>query len=260
MSASPSALGSESVKSAYRTVDILEALAISGGPRTLSELQRELDVPKSSLHGLLQTLVSRGWVDVDSRGTSYSVGLCALRVGASYLDRDPIVQACGSLLAQLRSELDETVHLARLDRGDVVYLASQESSHHLRHVSRIGRRLPAHATALGKILLAMREPDEVRALLPDELVALTPDTVTTFPALFEELEEARQRGWSFERGQNTAGLGCFAVAVPGRHPSTDSLSCSIPLARLNDEVSTRVVAGLTQCADELGHLVRTNRW
>jgi DNA-binding IclR family transcriptional regulator len=253
-------LRSDSVKSASRTIAVLEALAESGNRHTLSELHEKLDVPKSSLHGLLRTLVASGWVQTDSRGTTYSIGLRAIGVATAYLDQDPLVQASGALLAHLRTELDETIHLARLDGSDVVYLASQESQHHLRYVSRIGRRLPAHATALGKILLAMRTDEEVEALLPEVLVPLTPATVIDRAQLRDELAEAREHGWSFERGQNTPGLGCFAVVIPGRHPATDAISCAIPVARLSDERSSTVIAALTRCADEIGQLVRSNSW
>ena len=241
----------ESVKSARRTVALLEFLADADRRLTHAELRRGLGVPKSSLHELLRTLVASGWVEVDERGTGYGVGLRALRVGAAYLDRDPVVRAAAPLLAQLRRELDETVHLARLDGAEVVYLTSQESQHQLRVMSRIGRRLPAHATALGKALLATRTDDEVDALLPAVLPALTPYTVTDRAALHAELAEARHRGWASERGQNTPGLGCFGVAVPGRTPARYAVSCSLPLARLTAGHQRQIVAALLECAGEL---------
>jgi len=250
------AAGPAGVKSADRTVQILELLAEHPQPMPLSELQRELRVPKSSLHNLLQTLVSRGWLETSSSGTHYSIGLRALRVGAAYLERDPLVAAAGPVLGELRSMLDETVHLARLDGCDIVYLASRESAHHLRSSSRIGRRLPAHSTALGKVLLASRAPAQVDALLPARLVALTPDTITDRTELQAELAEIRVRGYSFEQGQNTPGLACIAIAVAGKHPATDAISCSVPQVRLTDAHRDQIIAALTQAADELGHRVR----
>lgn len=239
----------EAVKSASRTVELLELLADTPDRLTLAELQRRLGVPKSSLHGLLQTLVARGWVD--ERGGGYGIGLRALRIGAAYLDRDPMVRAAGPLLAGLQRQLDETIHLARLDGSDVVYLASRESQHHLRIVSRIGRRLPAHTTALGKALLAARSPAEVDTLLPETLVPLTADTITDRQALQAELAEIRLRGWACEIGQNTPGLCCFATAIPSAHPAVYAVSCSIPLARLTATRRPAIVAALTECADEL---------
>lgn len=244
------------VKSADRTIDILELLASRSGKLTLAEIQRELGVPKSSLHGLLQTLVARGWLETDQRATSFRIGIRALRVGAAYLDRDPIIEAAGPLLTTLRNELNETIHLARLDGSDVVYLVSRESVHHLRNSSRIGRRLPAHATALGKVLLAARTNDEVEALLPERLQSLTQNTTTDRQELFAELDEVRAQGWSFEEGQNTPGLGCFAVSIPGRREPVDSISCSVPLIRLGDEHTKEIISSLTHAADYLGHLGR----
>jgi DNA-binding IclR family transcriptional regulator len=254
MSQQPPASG-RTVKSADRTIEILELLAAHQDRLTLSELQRGLGVPKSSLHGLLRTLCTRGWLDTDPRGTSYGIGLRALRTGVAYLERDPTVQAVGPILTRVRDEIDETVHLARLDGGDIVYLASRESMHHLRSSSRIGRRLPAYATALGKALLAERPPADVDAMLPDPLIPLTPETVVDPEQLRADLAEIRLRGWSMERGQSVMGLGCIAVAVRTRSPAVDALSCSIPLVRFSDEHTRDVVAALARAADDLAGLV-----
>ncbi|SCF45764.1 transcriptional regulator, IclR family [Micromonospora mirobrigensis] len=245
----------ESVKSADRTVDVLETLAANDGRLTFSELQRRLDVPKSSLHAILRTLVARGWVDTDERASAYGIGLRALRAGASFLDRDPVVQAAGTVLTRLRHHLDETVHLARLDGCDVVYLASRESQHHLRVASRIGRRLPAHATALGKALLAARTWEEVDRVLPHRLIALTDHTVTDRQTLREELSDTRVRGWAYEAEQNTPGLACVAVALPSSS-SLDAVSCSIPLARATDAHLAEAVKAITAAASEISAMAR----
>ncbi len=229
-----SAASSGAVKSADRTIELLELLAGYSEPLTLSEIHRELAYPKSSLFVLLRTLVARGWVETDRRGTGYSIGVRALLVGTSYLDRDPVIRAATRVLEELRTEVNETVHLARLDGADVVYLASRESAHHLRLTSRVGRRVPAYATALGKALLSGRTDAEVDALLPAKLEPLTPQTVTDRDALFAELALVRERGYATERGQNTPGLGCFAVALEYRLPPIDAISCSVPYARLDD--------------------------
>ncbi|TKA01185.1 IclR family transcriptional regulator [Actinacidiphila oryziradicis] len=242
------------VKSADRTIDVLELLASAPRRLTLSEIHRELGVPKSSLHNLLQTLVARSWLETDERNSTYAIGMRALRAGASYLERDPVIEAAWPLLTHLRDELNETVHLARLDGSDIVYLASRESAHHLRSSSRIGRRLPAHTTGLGKALLAVRTDEEVAALLPQELRPLTPDTVTDLETLIGELNQARRDGYIFERAQNTPGLGCFAVVISRRQPAIDALSCSVPLVRLTDEHRMQIVSALVHAAEELRHV------
>lgn len=245
------------VKSADRTIELLELLAGYDEPLTLSEIHRELNYPKSSLFVLLRTLVARGWVETDRRGTGYSIGVRALLVGTSYLDRDPVIRAATRVLELLRTEVNETVHLARLDGADVVYLASRESAHHLRLTSRVGRRVPAHATALGKALLAGLTDAEADALLPARLEAITPRTIVDRGRLFAELAEIRELGYAAERGQNTPGLGCFAVALDYRVPPTDAISCSVPYSRLDDaEHAAQVLAAVRRHADELSTLLR----
>lgn len=247
------------VKSADRTVELLELLSRTSEPLTLSEIQRELSYPKSSLFVLLRTLVARGWVETDRRGTGYSIGVRALLVGTSYLDRDPVIRAATRVLEELRSEVNETVHLARLDGPDVVYLASRESAHQLRLTSRVGRRLPAHATSLGKALLAERREEEVDAILPAALEALTPKTLTERKALLADLAETRERGYAIERGENTAGLGCFAVALDYKHPAQEAISCSVPFARLDDpEHAALVLDSVVRHARDLSAILRTS--
>jgi DNA-binding IclR family transcriptional regulator len=251
---------SPGVKSADRTVELLELLSRTSEPLTLSEIQRELSYPKSSLFVLLRTLVARGWVETDRRGTGYSIGVRALLVGTSYLDRDPVIRAATRVLEELRAEVNETVHLARLDGPDVVYLASRESAHQLRLTSRVGRRLPAHATSLGKALLAQRSDEDVDAILPPDLVAITPQTLTDRAALFADLAVTRERGYALERGENTPGLGCFAVTLDYKYPgpAMEAISCSVPSVRLDDpEHAAQVAEAIVRHAQELGAILRT---
>jgi DNA-binding IclR family transcriptional regulator len=248
------------VKSAVRTVELLDYLARNNGPHTLTGLQQRLGYPKSSLHVLLRTLVGLGWLETDPTGTLYRIGMRALLVGTSYIDTDEVVRLSGDVLDWVAEETSETVHLARLDGFDVVYLATRESSHYLRPFSRVGRRLPAYATSLGKALLATRTDDEVRALLPGTLEALTPRTLAGQAELLADLARTRDRGYAIDREENTAGLMCFGVALPYRQPPRDAISCSVPVARMNPEREHQIPAILleasaraTERARILGH-------
>jgi DNA-binding IclR family transcriptional regulator len=120
------------------------------------DITAALDVPRNSLHELLRTLVAQGWVRSDASGTLYRIGIRALLVGTSYLDTDPYLPMITPFIDDLRHDLDETFRVGRLDGTDVVYLATRESKQYLRTSSRVGRRLPAYTTALGKALLADR--------------------------------------------------------------------------------------------------------
>jgi len=238
------------VKSANRTLEVLETLAASTRPRGLSDLAEQLGIPKSSLHGLLRTMVARGWVEAGPDGTHFRLGLRALRVGAAYADSDDVVVLMSGLMDGLAGEFGETVHLGRLDGTDVVYLAKRDSVHPLRLFSAVGRRLPAHATALGKAILAQYPPAEVDRILDDPLRRLTPATITRRADLHEDLAAVRERGYAVDREENSEGIVCLAVALP--LPTPDAISVSLPTTRLTSGVEQRIAAALLELADKVG--------
>jgi DNA-binding IclR family transcriptional regulator len=235
-----------SVKSATRTLGVLEALAATGTRRSLAELAKELDIPKSSLHALIGTLQDMGWVETDSSGRQFRLGVRALLVGTAYVDHDDIVAATGDALDWLSETVDETVHLGRLDGPDIVYLAKRESTHPLRLFSAIGRRLPAHATALGKVLLAERTEAELDRILPEPLTRLSDNTITDRDALRKELDRTRRRGWARDNQENARGIRCLAVAVGEDKPPLNAISCSVPVVRLDPRREKDIVDKLMQ--------------
>ncbi|MBC9716214.1 IclR family transcriptional regulator [Streptomyces sp. TRM66268-LWL] len=236
----PPAGGVREVKSAARTVELLEVLAARGDrPARLRELAEELGVPRSSMYALLQTLIDRGWVRTDTTGSLYGIGIHALLTGTSYLDSDPRVRIVRPYLDEASEALGETIHLARLDGTDVVYLATRESHEYLRTFSRVGRRLPAHVGALGKALLA-QAPDE--RLPQGELEQLTPNSHTTAASLAADLAEVRARGYAIDREEGVLGIAGFGFALRYDDPAVDAISCSVPVARLTEEHEQRIVA------------------
>ncbi|MET0695473.1 MAG: IclR family transcriptional regulator C-terminal domain-containing protein, partial [Propionibacteriaceae bacterium] len=130
----------------------------------------------------------------------------------------------------------ETIHYGRLQGGDIVYLATRESSQYLRPYSRVGRRLPAYSTAMGKALLAERlsgpDPQDWSDRVPPTMPALTPHTIVDRDQLRQELTETLARGYAIDREENVLGVTCFAFALRLGGVPSDAISCSIPVERL----------------------------
>jgi DNA-binding IclR family transcriptional regulator len=245
------------VKSAVRTVELLEYLAARhDDPARLREISEALDMPRSSAHALLRTLVSQGWVRSDASGTLYGIGIRALLVGTSYLDSDPYLPLITPFLDDLRQDLDETFHLGRLDGTDIVYLATRESKQYNRIQSRVGRRLPAYTTALGKSLLAERFGAERDMHVPAVLSPLTSKTIVDRKVLDESLDEVRVRGYAIDDQENTPGLRCFAVSLRYCTPAQDAISASIPVERLNPPREREIVDALRTMGDKVSRVVR----
>ncbi|WP_086848487.1 IclR family transcriptional regulator [Amycolatopsis kentuckyensis] len=235
------ATGVRGVKSAARTVALLELLAARGDrPARLDELAAELGVPRSSMYQLLQTLVACRWVRTDVTGSLYGIGIRALLTGTSYLDTDRRVRVIRPYLDEASDALGETIHLARFDSPNVVYLATRESHEYVRTISRVGRRIPAHAGALGKALLAERSDAEL-AQLAEPLTALTENTHTDRASLLADLAQIRERGYSIEHEETVPGIAGFGFALRYDTPAIDAISCSVPLSRLTAEHEARIV-------------------
>jgi DNA-binding IclR family transcriptional regulator len=246
------------VKSAERTVRILETLAASPTRLTLSELQERMGYPRSSLHALVRTLRELKWVEADDSGSSFGVGPHALLSGTAYLDRDPALPHAIEALEDLRAEIGYTVHYARRDEAHVLYLASRESRSSVRVISRVGRRLPAHITALGQALLAELTTEEVDKVLPSTLDAYTPNSITDRATLHAELSEVRDRGWAAEREQGTPEVACVAAAVHYRIPASDAISCSMPAPAATAKEIARVAKAIVQHTTALATTLRRN--
>ena len=238
------------VKSTVRTLLVLETLA-DGIGRSLTELSTTLGLPKSSLHAILQTMLARDWLAFDVTRTLYTLGVRALVTGHAYLAGDDIVQVADRALDALGNALDETIHLGRLTGSDIVYLAKRESSHPLRLVSAVGRRLPAHTTALGKVLLAELADETAFAQLTWPLVSMTPKTITTRAALKDALEAIREQGYAIDDDESTRGVRCFAVPIRTSTPALYAISCSIPEARMNSALEQIVLRELRTARDSI---------
>lgn len=243
----------EAVKSAQRALELLELLTRRETPTTFTALAEELNYPRSSLHGLLRTLVGRGWADYDEASRGYVLGIRTLEAGNAYTRSLGLVERALPLMRRIRDEIDETVQLAVLDGMENVYIAKVEGGQTLTLASEVGRRLPAHATGIGKALLAGLPDDELeRRLAGSRLRRVTPHTITTRAELRAHLAQVRQRGFALDNEEYTLGLRCVAVpAYDHTRRAVAAMSVAVPTIRFDQETCERVHALLRRAAAEL---------
>jgi DNA-binding IclR family transcriptional regulator len=244
------------VKSARRAIDLLETFAANDVWLSLSDLHARTGFPRSSLHGLLRTLLDAGWLESDTNTARYRLGVRALICGTAYLDRDPVVPYATEALELVREKTGFTAHYARRNGAEVVYLETREAMRSTHLVSRVGRTLPAHATALGKVLLAELTQDEIEAVLTAPLAALTPNTITSVEAMHAECALTRERGYGAEVEEGSLGVRCVAAVIPYRIPGTDAMSCSMLVGQVTDDDAKRVGELLAATTIELGQRLR----
>ena len=249
----------DGVKSAQRALTVLELLVSSETPLTFGEIGARLDYPRSSLFGLLNTLLDRHWIELDEQTRKYRLGVRTFEAGNAYLRSIDLVEIARPRMERIRDELDEIVQFSVLDGRHNVYLCKVEGGQNLRLASEVGRRLQAHATALGKMLLAGLTEEQFDALdWPETLQQFTPNTITSLTMLKAELEEARGRGYTVDAEEHTIGVRCFAMPILNHSGQTiAALSVSFPTVRFTGERGRQALALLQEAVSaisrDLGH-------
>ena len=234
--------GSGTIKSAERTLDLLEFFADHvGSPQSLSDITRALGIPKSSAFGLIKTLENRGYV-YEYRG-QYSLGQQVFVLGMAYLHHNDLAERAQPVIQDLNMRSGETVHFAVLDGAEVLYLSIKESPHPFRVVSQVGMRIPAHVTAVGKALLAERATEDLLSLYEGiGFVALTPASITSRGVLFDELERVRAQGYAFDDEESNLGVQCVAAPVrDATGAAVAAISITAPTVRMERERFVKLV-------------------
>jgi DNA-binding IclR family transcriptional regulator len=201
----------------------------------LSDLTRELTVPKSTIHRICAVLVERGWAVRGDEG-GYSLGIRALRLGSRSNDL-PMVTAFRTVAAEFLTRHDEMLALAVLDGEESLFIAIEETSQPVRLVTHIGSKTPAFASASGRVILATLPPAQIDALFAGRpLVTPTGRRLNGVPELQIFLAEVRQRGYA-ENMEETA-IGLYAASVPVTNAAgmtLAALTTCIPTSRMTEE-------------------------
>jgi IclR family transcriptional regulator, acetate operon repressor len=233
-----------------RALDVLEALAGAGRPLGVGELGERTRLPQGTVHRILQSLQGRGYVRRDA-ARKYSVGTAAVRL-ADAAQRS-LARTAHPYLAELVAISGETANLAVLEGLDVVYVAQVSSPHTLRMFAEVGRHVPPHSTAVGKVLLAAMPRDEARSILQRTgLAARTDTTITDLADLEAELDLVAAQAWAADEEEHEAGIRCVAVPIGGPGPTLAAMSVSGPAERFAGGRTAGLVEAMQRVAYAFG--------
>jgi sugar lactone lactonase YvrE/DNA-binding IclR family transcriptional regulator len=196
-----------------KAMGLLNIVSSAPAPMTFTELLRTALLPKATLHRILATLMREGLLRHDPYTKTYRLGFRLLELAHEVWSDFDLRLAAQDEMVRLRDSIAETVFLAVLDGDSVVLLASEEASREMRIASKVGERMPVHATAAGKVIAAYLDPSRQLGLLKAlPLDAFTPHTLTTVEALRSEFDLTRARGYAIENNEHTDGV--VSVAAP----------------------------------------------
>lgn len=229
-------------------VKLLDALVARGGTATLDELTKAVGEPRSSIHRVLTTLAMADVVTRGDRRGGYRLGPRLVDWGSAFVRTVDLFEEFSQVARPLAHELNETVQLGVLDLPDVVFVANVDSSRAVRLATEVGRRLPAHATAAGKALLAA-DPSLLDRV--DALARLTPRTITSKKELATVFEEIREKGYAVSVQEATENLCCLAAPVHRAEHAVAALSICIAAAGFEPEYLAELVRRLRKAASKL---------
>jgi DNA-binding IclR family transcriptional regulator len=225
------------VKSVEKACLLLEVVSDYPDGISITELADRVGMYKSTAHRLLNTLMRRGYIEQDRRTGRYKLGYTLLDLGMKLLSSIDLRREALPYLRELAVESNEVVHLALLDQGEMVYIEKVESSNTVRMHSRIGKRVPAHATGLGKVILAYLPRSETLAVIDRYgLPQLTERTITDRQAFLRCLDEVRKAGYAVDVEENEPGICCVAAPI-WDHTGRVVAACSVsgPSLRMTPE-------------------------
>jgi IclR family KDG regulon transcriptional repressor len=202
------------IQAIERAVAILNAFSTDRPELGVTELADRLGLHKSTVHRFLVNLETGGLVERNPRTARYRLGLRLFELGGLVLQQLNLWDEALPFLEGLVRDTGETGHLAVLDGGEAIYIEKVEARRALRIPSAVGRGYPAHATNLGKVLLAYLPPEQVRAIVEERgLAAYTPNTIIDLARLEAELVRIRSCGYAVDNEEYDEGLRCIGAPI-----------------------------------------------
>lgn len=201
------------VPAVARALSVLDLLAQAREPMGVARLAARLSLPKSTTHGLCNTLAVRGYLRRHDDG-SYFIGPRVMSLAQAFIARTNVAQEFAAVCDEVLTPADETLVLSVLDGAEVVYVAMRHGDRPLGLSFSVGMRLPAHLAATGRAMLAFQAEAQVRRLLPPgALPRLTSRGPATPDELLQELAQVRARGHSIDDETVREGVYCIGAPV-----------------------------------------------
>lgn len=239
-----------------RLFSLLEAIATKDQLFSLQTLTDETQIPKPTLHRMLQQLETAGLLERSADGRHYGTGTRLRRLAENLLLNDILHGARHAVLRHLVDEIGESCNLTALTGSEVIYLDRVETAAPLRFYLHPGSRVPAHCSASGKVFLSEMTPSQRQRLLAHApLEAYTPKTLTNMEQLEQEFKQIKRQGFALDNEEFLPGLLCVAVLVPNASGRSNlCVAAQAPIMRLTLEKALQLLPALQRAAESLSRI------
>jgi DNA-binding IclR family transcriptional regulator len=197
-----------------KALEILDLVAGLGRPVRFTELLTLSPHPKATLYRFLQTLVNQGMLTYDDERQTYNLGLRLVRMAHAAWAQSSLAPVARRHLDSFAAETGETLHLAQMDNGQVLYVDKRNAAQPVEMFAAAGKVGPAYCTGVGKAIMAYMDDTRLeQALRHQSYHRYTEHTLTSKEALLAELQEIREEGISFDREEHEPGIICIAAPI-----------------------------------------------
>ena len=247
------------LSSVSKALTLLDAFSAGEPELTLTQLCRRAGAHKSSAFRLLATLEAHGFVEKAPGGRGYRLGWKLVELAGRLLSRYGLRELAAPFMEELAERSGEIVHLSILEGAQIVYLDKRGRSQPLTVATTVGGRSPAHASAMGKVLLAgLAEAELERVLGGRRLERFTPTTITDRRRLAGELEGIRRRGYATDDEETFPGIRCVAAPLlDGAGRVLAAISITAPTQRMDARRRSEIRKWVTDTAARIGERIRT---
>lgn len=249
----------ERIKSMDKALDLLEFLSVNDQETGITEISKKLHLGLSTVHRILTTLKSRGYVIQNQQTTKYRLGVKLFELGCAVQSTKRLVEITKPYLRQLSQSTNETANLAILEGKEVIYLDTIGSPEVLRTEIMAGTRTPAHCTALGKVLLAFISDGEFESLYKrdEPLSSLTSKSISSLEELKKNLKKVKKQGYAVDREEYKIGINCIGVPIFGRNGAIAAISITGPASRFTLNEMEKVKSKLIAISKEISNQLYT---
>lgn len=240
------------VRSVVKAMDLLNIVTENSRSLSLNEITQKVDMPKTTVYRLLNSLVFSGYLGIDING-NYETGPKMLFTSNVEKRIENLKDALHHKLIEIRDLTGETVNLGIMHSGGVLYIDSVQSKHSIRLVSEIGSNVPVNITALGKILMFGKTDDEIKRFFRrSKSTEMTSYTIMTVDEFVREVRESEQKGYALDNMEFS--LDCKCIAIPVYSSDEEiiaAISVSGVISRVTDEYINKYSEALLEISKEL---------
>lgn len=240
------------IQSLDRALTILDLFDENHRELKITEISARVGLHKSTVHSLLKTLQLHRYIEQNENGL-YRLGMRLLEKGQLLLNGFDIREIAAAPMQSLSSETGQTVHLVVRDDAYGVYIDKVEGKKAAIRYSRIGRRVPLHSSAVGKVLAAFMPETELRQMLKEyEYTIHTSKTIATEADFLAELASVRESGLAYDREENEPGVRCAAAPV---YDHANRVAAAVSISTMASAVSEGELAEFASRLKETAELI-----